>query len=49
MERQFLVSVLAAVAAWWVIERLREMRAGGLAADPVAGIAANEAVTEMMV
>ena len=48
MERQFVVTVLAAVAAWYLIERLKELR-GDKPADPLAGLAAAEGNSEIMV
>lgn len=49
MQRQFLTAIAGAVVAWWIIERLKEMKAEKATVDPVAGLAASEANSEIMV
>ncbi|SFN65109.1 hypothetical protein SAMN05216224_108139 [Thioclava dalianensis] len=49
MAKQFVVTVLAGVAAWWAIQQLKALQSGGGANDLASAIGMNEAQSETYV
>lgn len=49
MAKQFVVTVLAGVAAWWAIQQLKALQGGGASTDLASAIGMNETQSETMV